>query len=524
MEKWSVIKHYRDILASEKGSILKNGRLKVALVYPNSYEIGIQNLGFQTAYRVFNSFQDVCCERFVLDFYEDNLSIENQRFLAEFDLIALSINYEVDVLNFIRFLHSQKIPVFAKDRGVEHPPVIAGGALSLINPCLLYSIADIQLAGDIEPMVPDLKNIFEQYSDKRDFLSKFGSLSYAVVHSKTERVKPVRKKGEDFARSCIISERGDFAGEYLIELSSGCKYNCRFCTASYSFKPYRIFNRKNIIETVKKECGVKNLGLISAAFGDLPDIYNLLSELKDMGYNVSVSSLRIDSLDDKLLSLLKYMGVRSVTIAEETASEKLKKVIAKRITPEQIYEKAEIIAKAGMENLKLYYMIGLPFEKDDDVLLIVDRIKRVADIFRETQVKHYNRIGKIRVSINIFIPKPFTPFQYFEPDGKSSIKRKISLLKKGVARIPNVKFEIMSYNSAELQMILSKGGVEVKELYKEYLKNGFRIKTAVNQYKKFKRSKTVGIGEKFDWEKLIDHKTGELLHREYEKCLKAKEE
>ena len=156
--------------------------------------------------------------------------------------------------------------------------------------------------------------------------------------------------------------------------------------------------------------------------------------------------------------------------------------------------------------------------------MIVDRIKRVADIFRETQVKHYNRIGKIRVSINIFIPKPFTPFQYFEPDGKSSIKRKISLLKKGVARIPNVKFEIMSYNSAELQMILSKAGFEVKELYKEYMRNGFHIKTAINQYKKFKTSKAGDINKNFDWEELIDHNTDELLYREYEKCVKAKEE
>ncbi|MCA1927571.1 MAG: radical SAM protein, partial [Calditerrivibrio sp.] len=171
MEKWKVIDYYRKIFFDE-GIKPRSGRIKVALIYPNIYEIAIQNLGYQYVYSELNKLKDVACERFVLDFYEDNLSIENQRFLQEFDIIAVSINYEEDVLNLIKFLYLQKIPVFSDDRGDKYPPIISGGALGLINPNILKDIVDIQLLGDFKPMLDTIAEYFIGFEKKDIFIKQ----------------------------------------------------------------------------------------------------------------------------------------------------------------------------------------------------------------------------------------------------------------------------------------------------------------------------------------------------------------
>ncbi len=520
MERWKVIKHYRDILQSEQGAILKHGKIKIALIYPNTYDIAIQNIGFQSVYYYFNTIEDVSCERFVLDYYEDNLSIENQKFLAEFDIIALSINYEEDVLNFIKFLHSQKIPIFSYERNDFFPAVIAGGALCSINPCLLMSVVDAQIVGDIEPVFADISVALGSYSSKKDFLNKIKGLECVLTNDFRKKAVATRKKLDMFSYSHIIPHKGEFSSEFLVELSGGCKYSCRFCTSSYSFKPYRVFDRNKILEKIAQS-KANSAGLISAAFGDLPDVKGLLHQIKNLQMGVSVSSLRIDTLDISFISLLKEMGVRSITIAEETASEHLKHLIGKYINPEEIYEKVETIAASGIENLKLYYMIGLPGETLDDVENIIIRVKKIADIFRDTQIKQFNRIGKIKVSVNIFIPKPFTPMQYFNIENKRTISKKQNLLKKRLGSIPNVKFDLMSYNQAFLQAFLSKSGFDAQYFYKYLVASKFNTKVALNRYKSEYGLDFMEQTDDFDWYNVLDHGTEQLIKREYEKCLKV---
>lgn len=523
MEKWKVIKHYRDILDSEEGYILKNGSIKVATLYPNKYEIASQNLGFQEVYRFLNSIEDVVCERIVLDFYEDNLSIETQKFFAEFDVIFISINYEEDVLNLIRFLKSQHIKIFQYERDNSAPLIIAGGVLTFLNPRLLLNIADIQLVGDLDPMKNDIISMLTNFTGKKERLSFLTNLDYSVFAGRNHRAKVIHKNDRTPVCSSIKTIRGEFANEFLVELSIGCKYGCRFCSASYIYRPYRIMDFNKFYEIIENDSFSNDIGIISAVFGDLPDIQTHIEKLKNIGKNVSVSSLRIDTLTANLILLLKDCNVKSITIAEETVSEKLKKIIRKEIKEKDIYNVVEIIANSGISNLKLYYMIGLPGETFEDVKLLIGRIKKIVDIFTKKQAEKFKRLGKIKLSINIFIPKPFTPMQYFPLEYKKSINEKIKLLNKELRKIPNLKFSIMSHSTAYLQATISRAEDNIDDLYRLFLETD-DIKTTLkyfksNAYEKFDENK------KFIWEELISHNFDEnLLKREFSLAKKLLEE
>lgn len=501
MEKWSVINHYRNILKNEDGYILKNGALRVALVYPNNYEIASQNLGFQQVYAFLNSLDKVVCERFVLDFYEDNLSIETQRFFNEFRIIFLSVNYEQDVLNFVRFLQSQKISPFVSDRHDCAPLIIAGGALTFINPCLLYRVADVQLCGDLEPMQSDIKVMLENYTGKTGALNFLKTLKYSVYSDMERKSEVIRSNSNIPIISQIKTSKGEFADEILAELSCGCKYRCRFCSASHIYRPFRLMDYSHLIKYIGEKSSSKNYGIISATFCDLPEIGKLLDDLYDNGCKVSVSSLRADSLDTELITKLKKCGVRSITIAEETVERKLKLLIGKNISSDNILNAVKSIAEVGIENLKLYYMIGLPGESFEDIKLIVKRISEIREIFIKTQIKYFNRLGRIKVSINIFIPKPFTPMQYFGIENKKMLQKKIDILNRGLKVIPNLSFSIMSYSSAYLQATLSRGDKNIAEFYKEYLKD-FNIKNALKRYTS-NAELTYEPEYMFDWEKFL---------------------
>jgi radical SAM superfamily enzyme YgiQ (UPF0313 family) len=526
MEKWSVIKHYRDIIKSESGYIIKNGDIKVALIYPNVYSIAIQNLGFQYVYKKLNEIEGIVCERFVLDFYEDNLSIETQRFLKEFDIIFVSINYEEDVINLVKFLNSQKTEIFAAQRSNYDSPIIAGGALTVMNPKILYDIVDIQLCGDFEPMFKDIEKYLKLYDNKNNFLKKLSKLQYSVSYLKKEKAKVAHKSDKNPVFSIINTKEGKFESDFLIELSVGCKYSCRFCSATYAYRPYRVIKKDNVINSIKENCFSNKIGLISAAFGDLKNLPEYFEFFRNNNYSISVSSLRIDTLDSEKLNELKKLSVRSITIAEEVCSERLKKLIGKEINEERILQTVKEIAAAGMENIKLYFMIGLPFETIGDVELIIKRVENISDIFRKIQKEKFGRIGKIKVSLNIFIPKPLTPMQYFPFTNKKDIERKIKILRKGLGKIPNVKFDIMSYKNGLLQAYLSRAQDEIYDFFNILKNNDYDLKKVLKLFNVEKyASKEYSVNTEFAWEKLLHAGISkQILIREYEKCLKQKTE
>ncbi len=515
MEKWKVIEYYRDIVKKE-GVKPPTGRVKIALIYPNTYEIASQNLGFQYVYKLFNETHGVACERFVLDFYEDNLSIENQRFLQEFDIIALSINYEEDVLNFIKFLHSQKIPIFRNERGGNFAPIIAGGALTLINPQILFDIVDIQLCGDFKPIFEKSREYFLNFTDKESFLECLSRCDFSVYVGQNRKAKPAIDYSGEPIYSFIKSCKGEFRSLFLVEASKSCKFSCRFCTTGYNLRPYRKLDVDSIKSVIKEKSFSDEIGIISAAFGDIKGLDELLDWLIENEYKVSVSSLRIDSLQENLLQKLKELGVRSITVAEEVVSQHLKYLINKDIREDQIYDVVEKIGRVGIENLKLYYMFCLPGEKNEDVEAIVSRINRVGEIFRNTQRYFHNRLGKIKVSINVFNPKPFTPMQYFPLVSEKEYNEKVKILQQ-LKKVPNLKFDVMSYNNALIQSIIAKAEDNIKEFYISYINNGFNEKRAL---KTFDYSYLFANKEEFIWEKMLEPNVSlELITREYDRCL-----
>lgn len=502
MEKWSVIKHYRDILSLEDRYIIKNGKTKVALLYPNRYEIACQNLGFQEVYSFLNSIEGVSCERFVLDFYEDNLSIETQKFISEFEIIFVSINYEEDVLNLIKFLNDQKINVFSQDRNMFDPLIIAGGALTFLNPCLLLSIADFQLLGDLQPMKEDINYLLSKLEGRNERVNFLKSLSYCIYKERKTPAKIVYKKDKTPVCSTIKTSKGKFTSEFLIEMSIGCRYACRFCSASYIYNPYRVMDFDRLYDILETKAFSNNIGIISAVFGDLKNIKTHLKKLHQKDKSISVSSLRIDTLDSELLSLLHQCGVKSITVAEETAAVHLKKLINKNIDENKIYDAIKYIGISGISNLKLYYIIGLPGESLDDIKLLTERISKISELFLTTQAKNHQKIGKIKVSINIFIPKPFTPMQYFPIESKKTINEKIKFLQKQLNKISNLQYDIMSFTSAYLQATLSRAEYGIDQFYKLFL----NTKNAKSALKSFDSNAHTCFDEnyQFVWEKMVE--------------------
>jgi len=236
---------------------------------------------------------------------------------------------------------------------------------------------------------------------------------------------------------------------------------------------------------------------------------------------ISVSSLRVDTLKEETLMLLKELGTRSVTIAEEVASNRLKNMISKFIDEETIYAAVEHIARCGIENLKLYYMFGFVGESAEDIGAVVERIQKISEIFRVTQKKYHNRLGKIKVSINLFNPKPFTPMQYFGLEDKESYDMKTKVLYK-IKKIPNLKLDIMPYFQGVLQATIARAGKNIHEFYSLYIDNQFDKKNALKLFDNKYIYTSYNYTDPLPWEGyFVPNTKREILDREYQKCLQA---
>jgi radical SAM superfamily enzyme YgiQ (UPF0313 family) len=516
MKIWEQRERALEILSKETGYVRKphGGRLRIALAFPNTYWVGMSNLGFQTVYRLFNAQPDIVCERVLLPPKQELaaqvaagtplLTLESQTPVSEFDVFAFSVSFEWDYVNVLTLLRLAGLKRYAAERTAHDPLVVIGGAVTFVNPEPLAPFADVIAAGEGEVLVPSLERAFREAPDRAALLQLLsqergfyipsfyepkydasGMLVEYVPKPGTNAPLPVRKAALrttdalDPPSSTIFTPDTEFGSRFLVEVVRGCANLCRFCWAGYNYLPVRSFPADRILQLAREaRPHASRAGLVSIALCDHPEIERILAGLLEMGYQISPASLRLDDLTDPIVRMLHASGERSITIAPEAGSDRMRRVINKTVTSDEILDRADLIFRNGMENLKLYYMIGLPTETDDDLVAIRDLTVQM----REIMLKHARprgQVGKIVGSVNPLIPKPGTAYQWLPMEDPAVTDRKIKRLRALMAGIDNVYFNIKSERHSYYQALLSLGDRRVAPAIEAAERNGQNWRAAV---------------------------------------------
>jgi radical SAM superfamily enzyme YgiQ (UPF0313 family) len=516
MKQWPQRERALQLLSQEVGYVRKphGGKLRVALAFPNTYFVGMSNLGFQTVYTLFNAEPDIVCERFFLPPKSELaaqvasgaplITLESQTPVRDFDVVAFSVSFEWDYTNVVTLLRLAGIAPRADQRTHHDPLVLIGGAVTFVNPEPLAPFADVIAAGEGEALIPPLLTAFKESSDRDDLLRRLVAErgyyvpSFYEVHYASDGsiaayepregsgAPPVVRKAAlkttdavDPPATTIFTPETEFGSRFLVEVVRGCANLCRFCWAGYNYLPVRAFPKDRILELATRAKRYSNrAGLVSIALCDHPDIEEILTALVEMGYAISPASLRLDDLTPTLLDLLRRSGERTITIAPETGSDRLRRVINKTVTNDEILAAAEMIFAAGMENLKLYFMIGLPTETEEDLTAIRDLTLQLREIMLR-HARSRGQIGRIVGSVNPLVPKPGTAFQWLPMTDDRTIERTIRRMRSLMADLDNVYFNIKSERHSFYQALLSLGDRRVATAIEAAERNGGNWRAAV---------------------------------------------
>jgi len=459
----------RERLGREDGAVIKDwgGRLPIALVYPNTYYIGMSNLGLHALYSLLNRRRDIVCERVFWERENQErkippVSIESRRPLSDFKIVAFTISYEVDYLNVVSILKASGMPPFAVDRDESYPLVIGGGPCIMANPMPLAPFFDGFGIGEAEKLLPGLlPPIIDGISGKREELLKsLAAVPGLYVPRRPPETPVIRQWAEnldDFPVSSVILTRDTELGDlYLIEVERGCPWRCRFCLVSTAFKPMRFRSVDTLL--AQAEEGLrhrKRLGLVGPAVSDYPHLKELLVGLRHIGAQFSMSSMRAGSLTERVLAEIAGGGARTITLAPEAGSERLRQVLDKGIGEDDIISAVSKLAQYGIKQLKLYFMVGLPTETDEDIAEIV-RLTLQCKSLLDRQAKG------ARLSLNIapFVPKAGTPFQRLPMTPLETLKQRISRLKSSLSP-KGVQLKGESPAWSQVQAVLARGDTSV---------------------------------------------------------------
>lgn len=468
----------------------------MALLYPNTYPLAVSNLGFQLLYRLLNASDEIVCERFVYPQGQEPFrSLESSRPLADFPLVLGSISFEHDYVHLVAMLAAGGVAPYAADRPTEiaagSPLVVLGGVAVFMNPEPLALFADLMVIGEAEAVLPQLLPALAELTDRRRlvdigatipgcYVPSAYSLSYdsegrvceiAVQDGLPQQVRRVAlEKTSLAAHSELLSPEAEL-GMYMTELGRGCSRGCRFCAAGFIYRPPRLWSAEAVQESLaQRPPEVDRVGLLGMEMAAPELLDQLAGSLQANGCSLSFSSLRADRISPQLLELLSRSGLKSVAIAPDGCSQRLRRVINKGLSEEDLIAAAVALVDAGIYTLKLYVMVGLPTETEQDLEEFVGLVRKIRqEILPIGQKK--GRLCELILSVNSFVPKPWTPFQYLSFGGQEreqarqdrdctaavlNLKKKIKQLKKAFARVDNLHIKVDRPDKVLAQAVFSR--------------------------------------------------------------------
>ncbi len=496
---------------------LSRNDLRVLLVYPNTRDVAMANLGFQKVYSLLNQIEGVVCDRYALplgwkpetEFLEREAlrSIDLKMHPLDFDVIAFSISFEPDYLNAVIALKYFGIPLDRDKRDASFPMITAGGSAIFINPEPLAECMDVMFIGEGEGLAEQFFGMLREEEDRERFFERAVSIpGIYLPQSYRPRMEQDRQVGvspmdgvpprvvrhwveqEELlcTHSVLHDEESTFKDMALMEVTRGCIWACRFCTAGFIYRPPRLPDLEKTyssLETLLTGVGksAKTIGLVGPSVTDHPDLPALARKITESGKTLSFSSLRMETLTDELVDLILQSGQKTLTVAVDGPSERMRNVINKAATDDFIVEKCRFLTRKGILHLKIYSIIGLPQETEEDIDQFIRLVERIQAAYVE-ECRERGNIGRVTISLSPLVPKPGTPFQWHPMEEVKSLKKKFARVRKALGKLPHLKMSFGSPNEAYLQTYLSRGDRNVHAFFKTYLNNGHDAKSALKKH------------------------------------------
>ncbi len=478
--------------------------LNLIMAYPAIEEFALSSLGYMWLYKLIGG---------------TRISTDNPCFnTKDTDAVAFSLSFDFDFMGVFEILEKNNIPLLADERDENYPLIFAGGPVITTNPEPLKKIFDFMIIGDGETVNLKVCDVLKMNTDRQTILEKLAEIEGVYVPNISEKVKKVTEELNRVIYTPVLSEKSYFKNTFIIEVARGCMNRCAFCTASYLNLPFRHYEYEKIIEAI--EIGLKQtnkialLGAQISAHPDFDRIMQYLKEKMDSGIELElgISSLRTDSVTPELVKILVQGGQKTSTIAIEAASERLRKFINKNLKEEQILNAVKIARESGLRGLKIYSMIGIPNETQDDI----EEFLKLAQ-----KLKSENKGFDITFSFSTFVPKPQTPFQWSKREDTKSLEKKQKFLEKEFAKM-GISSKFSSAKWDFWQTVISRGDENLAELLIEVYKQGGKL-GAYKSVFKGKLGKTIDgfeFTDELPWDFIENYPPKQLLINEYNRLLK----